>query len=231
MLRLIVLIKPIPDLSNISISRSQEKIFEKGPRVMNPADLNALEAALKLKDQVPAEVLAISLARAEEEILLRKALAMGADAAYLASDPAFEEGDALTNTYVLGLAIRKLGHFDLLLCGHESEDRRAGQIGPRLAEHLGLPHALAVTSVSIEGQKAIIEQQWNGSQAHQLSLPAMVCIKEDANSPRIGTAIRIIRASKEKIPVWGVGEIGADPVLCGRSGAATLIRRTYFPNE
>ena len=233
MLRLIVLIKPVPDLSNISISRSQEKIFEKGPRVMNPADVNALEAALKVKDQVSAEVLAISLARPEEEILLRNALAMGADAAYLVSAPAFEEGDALSDTYVLGLAIEKLGHFDLLLCGFTSEDKLIGEMGPRLAELLGFPHALAVSSVVIEGQKAMIEQQWNESGAlepAQLPLPGVVCVCEGANSPRIASAIRIIKASKEKIPVWDVGEIGADPGLCGRSGAATLIRRTYFPN-
>lgn len=231
MLRLIVLLKPIPDLSNISISRSQAKIFEKGPRALNPADVNALEAALKVKDEVAAEVLAVSLARSQEEILLRKALAMGADSAFLAADPAFEDGDALSNAYVLGLIIQKLGHYDLLLCGHQSEEGRVGQLGPRLAELLGLPHALSVTGLSIEGKKAIIVQQWNGNRTLEISLPAVVAVREGTHSPRIPPAIKIIKASKEKIQVWGVNDIGGDPAFCGSAGAATQIRRTYFPDE
>jgi electron transfer flavoprotein beta subunit len=230
MLKIIVLIKPISDLSNISISRSQERIFEKGPRVANPSDLNALEVALKIKDYVPAEIIILTLASSREELHLRKALAMGADAAYLAADPAFENGDALSNTYVLGLAIKKVGPFDLILCGHQSERGIPGQTGPRLAGLLGVPHVLAATQVSIKDQKLTIEQEWDDSRSIELSLPAIIAVKEGANSPRIPPAIKIIKASKEKVPIWDANELGADVGLCGQSGSATQMRRSFLPD-
>ena len=106
-MKIIVLLKPIPDLSNIKVSKGRGLVFELNPRIMNPADRNALELALSIKDKMPSEITAVILGDEKAGSLLKEAIAMGADKGVLLEDTAFAEGDGLANAYVLSLAIKK----------------------------------------------------------------------------------------------------------------------------
>src|SRR3989338_6834279 len=110
-MRIIALIKAIPDLNNISISQSQQKIFENNPPILNPADEFALELSLSIKDSQKAEVIVLSLTQMSNEKILHKALAMGADLAYLISDTELLSEDPFLKAEILSAAIKKIGQF------------------------------------------------------------------------------------------------------------------------
>src|SRR4030043_1442864 len=118
---------------------------------MNPFDLFALERAVQMKKEYSGSVTALTMGPKISEEVLREALAIGVDRAVLLSDPRFSASDTLAPSYVLGMGIRKIGKFDLILCGMRTTDGDTGQIGPQLAEELDLPHISAVEKV--EGEK------------------------------------------------------------------------------
>jgi len=148
-MRIIVTIKQVLDPAGFTVHRRLERVFiNREDYVINPNDKNALEEALRLKDAHGAEVIALSLGEPRVDDVLREALAMGADQAFLLTDETFAEADAAVAALVLGKAIEKIGGYDLILTGQRALDTGASQIGPRLAEYLGLPQVLEVREVS-----------------------------------------------------------------------------------
>ena len=147
-LRIVVLVKQVPDTKNVT----GEAMKEDGtvnraalPAIFNPEDLNALEEALKLKDRFGGRVSVITMGPPSAVQVLRESLFRGADEVILLTDRAFAGADTLATSYTLALAVRKLGEFDLVLCGRQAIDGDTAQVGPQTAEKLGLPQ---ITSVS-----------------------------------------------------------------------------------
>ncbi|MFZ3064633.1 MAG: electron transfer flavoprotein subunit beta/FixA family protein [Nitrospirota bacterium] len=233
-MKIIALLKPIPDLSNIKISKGRGLVFELNPRIMNPADRNALEFALTVKDKIPCEITAITLGDEKAGSLLKEAIAMGADKGALLEDAAFTDGDELANAYVLSLAIKKLGSFDLIVCGNSAEDDSIGEIGPRLAEIFDIEQATFVTTLGSILDKKINVERLAGVDSHsnvEIDLPAVIAVVKDANKPRVPSAIKIMKAAKAEIIKWGAQDIGADTVKCGVSGSAVKIINTFVQEE
>ncbi|MBI3353868.1 MAG: electron transfer flavoprotein subunit beta/FixA family protein [Nitrospirae bacterium] len=231
-MKIIVLLKPIPDLSNIKISKGRGLVFELNPRIMNPADRNALEFALSIKDKMPSEITAITLGDEKTGSLLKEAIAMGADKGILLEDAAFAEGDGLANAYVLSLAIKKLGSFDLIICGNTAEDDTIGEVGPRLAEIFNVEQATFVTALSSILDKKINVDRLTGVDSHsniEIDMPAVVAVNKDSNKPRVPSAIKIMKAAKAEIIKWSAQDIGADTAKCGAAGSAIRITNTFVP--
>jgi len=204
------------------------------PLVISPFDENAVEAGLQLKDQTGGTLTVVSLATRSPEIVIRdlkQALAMGADEAVLLNDPDFHGGDSWSTAYSLAMAIRKIGAYDLILCGLQAADWDAGQVGLGIAEILGLPAATYVTRVE-SGQgcvqaRCIIE---NGYETLELPLPCVLNMASDeALTPRIAPLPGIIKAKKRKIPAWSAADMEADLALVGASGAKTSVRQLALP--
>lgn len=127
-------IKDVPDLSNISISRSQGRIFENNPPILKPADENAIEAALSLKDKSETQITVIHIGVNDK--ILRQALAMGADSAFIVNPEGLNDKDPYAIATILRLAIEKIGPFDKIICGGSSITGNSGQTGRRLAQDL-----------------------------------------------------------------------------------------------
>ena len=233
-MKIIVLLKPIPDLNNIKISKGRGLVFELNPRIMNPADRNALEFALTVKDKITCEITAITLGDEKAGSLLKEAIAMGADKGALLDDAAFTDGDELANAYVLSLAIKKLGSFDLIVCGNSAEDDSIGEIGPRLAEIFDIEQATFVAALnSITEKKVSVDRRFGSDKLSdvEIVLSAVVAVAKDANKPRVPSAIKIMKAAKAEIIKWSAKDISADTVKCGVSGSAVKIVNTFVPEE
>jgi len=204
------------------------------PLVISPFDENAVEAGLQLKDQVGGRLTTISLAtRPADSVIrdLKQTLAMGADEAILLDDPAFAGGNSWSTAHSLAMAIRKVGEYDLILCGLQAADWDAGQVGLGIAEILGLPAATFVTRIEpgdgCVRARCIIE---NGYDLLELPLPCVLTVASDeALTPRIAPLPGIIKAKKRKIPVWSASDLEADPAVLGASGAKTVLQELALP--
>jgi electron transfer flavoprotein beta subunit len=233
-MKIIVLLKPIPDLSNIKISKGRGLVFELNPRIMNPADRNVLEFALSIKDKIPSEITAITLGDEKAGALLKEAIAMGADKGVLLTDNVFTDGDGLANAYALSLAIKKLGSFDLIICGNTAEDDSIGEIGPRLAEIFNAEQATFVTALSNILDKKINVERLTGVDSHsniEINLPAVIAVSKDSNKPRVPSAIKIMKAAKAEVIKWNAQDIEADTARCGAAGSAVRIINTFVSEE
>ena len=230
-MKIIVPIKQILDPSGITVSRRAERIFiNREEYIINPNDKKALEEALKLKDEQGAEVVAVTMGPERADDALREAMAMGADSAFLLTDEAFKKADISVATTVLGKAIQKIGDYDLILAGCQAADTGAGQLGPRLAEYLGLPQITEVRELAIgDGKVKARRNQKQGYAEVEASLPALLTVVQDANKPRYPTGAGIINAYREwEVTVWGASDLGLE---AEELQPLTEEKRISFPPE
>jgi electron transfer flavoprotein beta subunit len=216
-MKIIVTVKQVPDPEippdHFKIDEAAKKVIPPGgvAPVMNGYDANALEAALKLKEQHDAEVVALSLGPAKARDTLKRALAMGATEAVLLSDPAFEELDSLATARTLAAAIQKIGDYDLIMCGRQASDTDAGQVHLGLAELLGLPAASPIQAVEVaDGAFKVQRIMEDGHQVVQLPRPCLVGVSSEIGEPRYPPLKGIMAAGRAQIPVWSAADLGLD---------------------
>ena len=153
-IRIIVCAKQIPDpeapFSNVTVNVEKKEVIVDAPDVISPYDENALEAAIKIKEEVGGKITVLSMGRKVSDTVLRKTLAAGADALILIEDPAFERLDSNSVAYVLSRAIQKIGEYDLILTGRQAGDWDSGQVGLILAELLGIPAISLARSIKVD---------------------------------------------------------------------------------
>jgi electron transfer flavoprotein beta subunit len=133
---------------------------------------------------------------------------MGADRAYLVSDPGLKDMDTSGTTYVLSEAVRKIGEYSLILCGETSLDSFSGLVGPRLAELLNLPQMTSVRKITLEGDTVIAERTLEEAvETMKAKMPALVSVTREINQPRIPSLMMIMRASKKEIVTWTASDL------------------------
>lgn len=208
------------------ISIQSGKINEDGVEfIINPYDEYAVEEAIKLRDEFGGEVTVITVGPSRAENALRTALAMGADKAVIVDDESLL-GDEYTITKVLG-AVIKDRPFDIILGGNMSVDNGAGQIGPRLAEELGIPHVATITKLSIEGSKATVVRDVEGdSETIEVSLPVLVTAQQGLNEPRYPSLPGIMKAKKKPMERLSADDLGLN---AEEIKAKTTIVDQYLP--
>jgi electron transfer flavoprotein beta subunit len=198
--------------------------------VLDPYAEYAVEAALKIKDTVGGKITAVSLGTGQLRDVVKKPLSMGADELVLLEDEAFAGGDSWSTAYALAMAIKKLGEYDLILCGREASDWNAGQVGSGIAEILELPSVTLVKKIEITDGKARVERATdNGYEVIEVSLPALLSISHEIGEPRYPT-IKGIMAAKKKEPIsWAPGDIGVEPSQIGVAGRRTKLTKLFQP--
>jgi electron transfer flavoprotein beta subunit len=180
------------------------------PPVLNPFDENALEAALKLKDANKGTTITVlTMGRALPRPIARKSLATGADDLVVLEDDTFEDLDSFSSATILAAAIKKLGPFDLILCGREAADSDAGQVGSGIAELLGIPSITLAGKIEALDNKLKVERvQPDGSETLEIPLPALVTASSEIGTLRTAALPGIMAAQKKPMKVWNAGELG-----------------------
>jgi len=191
---------------------------------INPFDLFALDMAVKIKKEYSGSITAITMGPEISEEVLWEALAIGADRAILLSDRRFAASDTLATSYVLGMGIRKIGKFDLILCGVRTTDSGTAQVGPQLAEELDLPHVTGVEKLERKENLFLVERTSDGfREILEVSTPALFTISPKA-PVRLPSLIEIEDAfAKSSIECWNLGDLNADPKRVGSVGSCTWV--------
>ncbi len=233
-MRSIVCVKRVPETPTFEIVPPTGLRFREGTNfAMNAFDEFAVEEALQQKDKHGGEVVALSLGPAENEKILKDCLAMGATGAFRLWDPEFGGGDPFATAYLLSLAIRKLGDFDLVFCGREAIDGQSGLVGPLLARALGatpITYLAKIREIDLSGRTLVVERQLEGGrEVLKARLPAVLCCTKDINHPRYPSLLGIRKAAKVEVPVWGVAELGADAARIGAAGARLRVESVAPP--
>jgi electron transfer flavoprotein beta subunit len=198
--------------------------------VLDPYAEYAVEAALKIKDTVGGKVTAVSLGTGQLRDVVKKPLSMGADELILLEDEAFAGGDSWSTAYALAMAIKKLGEYDLILCGREASDWNAGQVGSGIAEILELPSVTLVKKIEITDGKARVERATDdGYEVIEVSLPALLSISHEIGEPRYPTIKGIMAAKKKELSSWAPGDIGVEPSQLGVAGRRTKLTKLFQP--
>jgi electron transfer flavoprotein beta subunit len=149
---------------------------------------------------------------------------MGADDGFLVQDPAFENLDSFGTAHVLSKAIRKIGGYDLVLCGREAADWGAGQVGSILAEMLGLPVVTRASDIQAAGTTFTVKRVVSdGHEVVEAPMPSLVTVSSEVGLPRLPAGIRLMMVRKKVIPVWKAQDIGTDPAQLGQANAHTEI--------
>lgn len=240
-MKILVCIKQVPGVSEVKIDPKTNTLIRKGiPSITNPMDNNATELALNIKEQHGGEVIAISMGPPQAEEVLRQALAMGADDAYLLTDRAFAGADTLATSHTLALAIKKILKDNgedkkyLVICGTQAIDGDTAQVGPELAEELGIPQITYVQKLELKGDKVIVERVFRTEEIViiESELPALVSVLKELNSPRFPTMKGIVDAHQEKdVKYLSANDLNADKANIGLTGSQTEVFKIFIPEK
>lgn len=238
-MKIIVCIKQVPAVTEVKIDSKTGLLVREGiPSMINPMDKNSLELALKIKNEIgESEIIAISMGPPQAGEVLREALAMGVDRAYLLTDRKFAGADTLATSHTLSLAIKKLlKELDskkfCVICGNQAIDGDTGQVGPELAEELSIPHITNVQKVEIKDNKLIVESLFRSEEIIVLEakFPVLLAVLKDLNRPRFPKLSGIVDAFDQKEVVhWNAEDIEADEHMIGLNGSETQVWRIFIP--
>ena len=216
MLNIIVCVKVVTDpeapASTFKLDPAGSRVVPAAgvPPVINPYDENALEAALRIKDKQPCRITVVSAGKTVPKAVIRKCLAVGADALVVIEDDIFEGADSFITARLLAAAVRKLGEFDLVLAGRMAADTNAGQVGSGLAEILGMPNVTVASKIDVDGGKVRIERALaEGREVVETGLPCMVTVSHELGELRAASVKGLMAAQKQPITTWRTGDLEA----------------------
>ncbi len=200
--------------------------------IVNPFDVYAVEEGIRIRENTGGgRVTVLSMGIPSVADLLKETIAVGADEAVLLSDRAFAGADTLATAYALSMGVKKIGDYDLIICGKQATDGDTAQVGPSLAEKLGIPHTTYVRKIE-EIREGFIRCQRmtdDGYEVIEMPLPAVITVVKEINEPRLPSLKGMMRSKKAEIPVWTASDIGADENLCGLAGSPTQVVETFVP--
>ncbi len=231
-MRIIAPIKQVPETNAVKMDESTGTMIREGVEaIINPLDLYAIEIAIRLREQHGGEVVVISMGPPKAETAIREAIAMGCDRGVLVSDKAFAGSDTWATSYALAGAIRKLGDYDLVICGERATDGDTGQVGPGVASFLDLPVASYVGKVeSVEGGTCRVHRLVeDGHEVLEVSLPAVMTVVKEIADPRLPTLRGKQKARAAELPVWAPADMDLDAAQLGLEGSPTRVVRIFKP--
>ncbi len=234
-MNILVCVKQVPDTAIAIKLDAEQKSIDRSEitYVVNPFDEYAIEAGLQLKEKYGGEVTLVTMGPDRADETLRTGLAMGADKGVHISDPALEGSDTLVTAKVLAAAIKGLP-YDIVLCGKVATDDNTGQVGPALAELLGIPHISGATTLEVDdaSRKATATREVEGGfMRMEVPIPAVITAEKDLNAPRYPSLPGIMKAKTKPVDKKDVASLGMDPSSVGLAGSKIQPMGMSLPPE
>lgn len=231
-MKIVVCVKQVPDTAQVRLDPKTHTLKREGVEsIINPFDLFALEAALQLREQVGGTIEVLSMGPPQAAAVISEAIGYGVDAGLLLSDRAFAGSDTWATTRVLAAGIRQLGGADLVICGKQAIDGDTAQVGPGIAQRLGLPQVAFVKGFcEVARDHLVVERQMDqGHDLVRLDLPGLITVVREVGEPRPPSLKGKMRAKKYQVPVAGAAELGLAPQEVGLEGSFTQVVKVFAP--
>lgn len=235
-LNIVAPIKQVPEMDNVEFDKEEGRVDRGSAGTeTNPFDLNALEAAITIKEDIEATITAVSMGPPQAKSALRDAMARGADKGILLTDKKFAGSDTLATSYTIAKAIEKIGNFDFIFCGEKTVDGDTGQVGPEIAEHLGIPHVCYCNEIKEYGKEKILVKSEIGRKEYSIEIksPGLITVTKDINEPRYLSRRMKRRAKSLDVEVWDIDDLKdtGDMEKFGFKGSSTLVNKITVPTQ
>ncbi|MCI1930285.1 MAG: electron transfer flavoprotein subunit beta/FixA family protein [Clostridia bacterium] len=234
-MKIVVCIKQVPDTVDVKIDPKTGNLIREGlPVIINPDDKVGIEAALSIKEQIGGTVTVISMGPPQADVALREALAMGCDEAILVSGREFGGSDTYATSGILAAAIKKFGHFDLLITGRQAIDGDTAQVGPQLGEKLHIPQVSYVEEIKeVAEDHLIVKRQFeDGYHIIKIKTPCLLTAIGELAKPRYMTVDGVMDAYDKEVKIYGFDDLKDDLELdmIGTKGSPTNVYQS-FPKQ
>ena len=230
---ILVCIKQVPASNKVEVDPVTGVLLRDGAdSKMNPYDLYALETALRIREQEGGTVSVISMGPGQAEAVIREAFAMGADRGALLSDRRFGGADVLATSYTIAQGIRKMGGFDLILCGKQTTDGDTAQVGSEVSEWLEIPSVSNVKKIAkIEADGITVEMDLpNELEIAKVSYPCLLSVDKDIFQPRLPSYVKKMETKDREIEVYSLDDMeDRDETHYGLNGSPTQVKRIFPP--
>jgi len=247
-MNIIVCIKQVPETTEVRINPETNTLIREGVKsIINPFDMYAIEEGVRLKERFGGKVTIVTMGPPQADGALREAISMGADEGVLVCDRAFAGSDTWATSYTLSGAIKKIGAFDLIICGKQASDGDTAQVGPGISTHLNIPQVTYIKKIEEVTDKPEGNGLASDSQSHksmrvermleegfeiiETPLPALLTVVKEINEPRIPSLKGMIRAKAAKIIMWGQKDLDLDPQNIGLCGSPTQVVKIFTPPQ
>lgn len=232
-MKIVVCAKQVPDTTEVKLDPKTNTLIRDGvPSIINPDDKAGIEAALQLKEKCPGStVTVVSMGPPQADVALREALAMGCDEAILVTDRAFGGADTWATSSTIAAALKKVG-YDVIITGRQAIDGDTAQVGPQIAEHLGIPQVSYVEKMDVEGEDTLVVQRQFEDRHHiiEVKTPCLITALAELAEPRYMSVGLIFDAYREKeVQVWGLADIKdyVDESNLGLKGSPTRVSKSF----
>ncbi len=227
-MNLVVFIKQVPDNTKTQVG-DDGVIPESAPMMMNPYDEYALETALRLKEASSGHLTVISMGSPSAKEIVKKAVAVGADQAFIVADDALEGSDSSGAAHVLAQAVKTLvPEHNVLVFGQNALDTGSGQTGPKVAELLNIPSLSFCKNAEADGNNLTVSRETEvGTEKHSMTAPAVICMMKCDYELRGSNIKGVMKANKTDIPIKTLADLGVDTAKVGSAGASTVMVKTW----
>lgn len=233
-MNIIICIKQVPETTEVRINPETNTLIREGVKsIINPFDMYAIEEGVRLKERFGGKITVVTMGPPQADAALREAISMGADEGVLVCDRAFAGSDTWATSYTLAGAIKKIGTFDLIICGKQASDGDTAQVGPGIATHLNIPQVTYVKKVEEATDKSMRVERMleEGFEIIETPLPALLTVVKEINEPRIPSLKGLMRAKSAKITMWGQKDLELDPQKIGLCGSPTQVVKIFTPPQ
>ncbi|MCX5701274.1 MAG: electron transfer flavoprotein subunit beta/FixA family protein [Candidatus Omnitrophica bacterium] len=231
-MNIIVCIKQVPETTEVRINPETNTLIREGVKsIINPFDMYAIEEGVQLKERFGGKVTVVTMGPPQAEAALREAISMGADEGILVCDRAFAGSDTWATSYTLAGAIKKIGVFDLIICGKQASDGDTAQVGPGISTHLNIPQVTYVKKVEEAKDNLMRVERMleEGYEIIETPLPALLTVVKEINEPRIPSLKGMMRSKSAKIITWGQKDLDLDSQNIGLCGSPTQVVKIFTP--
>lgn len=231
-MKIIVCIKQVPGTNEVKMDPVTNTIIrENVESIINPFDTYAIEEAVRIKEKAGGEVYGLTMGIPAAQEVLREAVSLNVDKGFLLTDRKFAGADTLATSYTLSLGVRKIGNFDIIICGKQASDGDTAQVGPSLATTLGIPFVTDISKIIEIKEKSIrcMKITDDGYEEVEINMPALITVVKEINMPRLPSVKGMKRARRAEIEIISFSDTNADEGRAGLKGSPTQVLKTFVP--